>query len=281
MATDKSPTFPRFQLGKQLRDLREHVGLTTDDVASHLDCSASTISRIEGGKVGVRRGVLLQLLDLYRVIDEAHRETLLVLARQGKQRGWFARFGDLPTTYSRFVGLESAAIEMRDYEPLVVPGLLQTEDYARALVVADPSLDAEGVEMRVRVRMERQALLTRTDPLIFIAVLDESVIRRMIGGHEVMRAQLKHLVELSELRNITIQVLPFSGGAYAGMAGSFAILDFSDSASIVYTENLTGDIYQESCDIRRYGVVFENLRAAALSPLESIRLVDAAGDGAA
>lgn len=281
MGTGQSPTFPRFQLGKQLRGLRERQGLTTEDVASHVDCSPSTISRIEGGKVGVRRGALLQLLDLYRVTDEAHRETLIALAKQGKQRGWFARYGDLPATYSRFIGLESAAVEMRDYEPLVVPGLLQTEDYARALVLADPSLDAEGAATRVRVRMERQSLLTRADPLTLIAVLDESVIRRVIGGPDVMRGQLKHLVEISQLRNITIQVLPFSGGAYAGMAGSFAILDFTNAASIVYVEHLSGDIYQESDDIRRYSVVFENLRAAALSPLESIKLVDAVGNGTA
>ena len=281
MATGQSPTFPRFQLGKQLRDLRERAGLTTEDVAGHVDCSASTISRIEGGKVGVRRGALLQLLELYRVIDEAHRETLLVLAKQGKQRGWFARFGDLPATYSRFIGLESAAVEMRDYEALVVPGLLQTEEYARALVVADPAFDADGVETRVRVRMERQSLLAQPEPLAFFAILDESVIRRQIGGPEVMREQRKRLMEMSELRNVTIQILPFSGGAYAGMAGSFAILEFRDTPSVVYAENLTGDIYQESDDVRRYSVVFENLRAAALSPLESIKLIDNAENGTA
>ena len=281
MGTGQSPTFPRFQLGKQLRGLREQAGLTTEDVANHVDCSASTISRIEGGKVGVRRGALLQLLELYRVIDEAHRETLLALAKQGKQRGWFARYGDLPATYSRFIGLESAALEMRDYESLVVPGLLQTEDYARALVLADPSVDHEAVETRVRVRMERQSLLTSSEPLSFFTILDESVIRRQIGGPDVMRAQCKRLVEMSDLRNVTIQILPFSGGAYAGMAGSFAILEFRDTPSVVYVENLTGDIYQESDDVRRYHMVFENLRAAALSPLESIKYIDRVGGGAA
>jgi hypothetical protein len=221
------------------------------------------------------------LLELYRVIDEAHRETLLALAKQGKQRGWFARFGDLPATYSRFIGLESAAVEMRDYEALVVPGLLQTEAYARALVVADPEFDAEAVDTRVRVRMERQALLTQAEPLTFFAILDESVVRRQIGGSDVMREQRKHLVDMSELRNIIIQILPFSGGAYAGMAGSFAILEFRDTPSVVYAENLTGDIYQEADDVRRYSVVFENLRAAALSPLESIRFIDSMENGVA
>lgn len=281
MGTGQSPTFPRFQLGKQLRDLRERVGLTTEDVAAHVDCSSSTISRIEGGKVGVRRGALLQLLELYQVIDEAHRETLIALARQGKQRGWFARFGDLPATYSRFIGLESAAIQMRDYEALVVPGLLQTESYARALVVADPTFDTDSVEKRVQVRMERQALLTGDNPLTFVAILDESVIRRQIGGEDVMRAQRKHLVEMSRLRNVTVQILPFSGGAYPGMAGSFAILEFQNTPSVVYVEALTGDIYQEADDIRRYDVVFDNLRAAALSPLESIRLIDDPSDSSA
>ena len=282
MATGQSPTFPRFQLGKQLRDLRERASLTTDDVASHMDCSASTISRIEGGKVGVRRSALIQLMDLYRVTDVGHRETLLALAKQGKQRGWFARYSDLPAAYSRFIGLEAAAFEMRDYEPLVVPGLLQTEEYARALMQADPTgRDHPAIETAVRIRMERQDLLTQERPLRFIAVLDESVIRRMIGGPAVMHAQLKHLVDLSELRNVTIQVLPFSGGAYAGMAGSFAILDFRDAASVVYAENLTGDIYQEADDVARHSVIFENLRAAALSPLESIKMVDSAGNSVA
>jgi transcriptional regulator with XRE-family HTH domain len=277
VATGQSPTFPRFQLGKQLRGLREQAELTTEDVANHVDCSASTISRIEGGKVGVRRGALLQLLELYRVIDEEHRETLLALAKQGKQRGWFARYGDLPATYSRFIGLESAAVEMRDYEGLVVPGLLQTEEYARGLVLADPSVDHEAIDTRVRVRMERQALRTQPEPLTFIAILDESVIRREIGGADVMRSQRKRLIEMSDLRNVTIQILPFSGGAYAGMAGSFAILEFRDTPSVVYVENLTGDIYQESDDVRRYHVVFENLRAAALSPLESTRFIERVG----
>lgn len=281
MGTGHSPTFPRFQLGKQLRDLRERTGLTTEDVAIHVDCSPSTISRIEGGKVGVRRGALLQMLDLYRVIDAEHRETLLALAKQGKQRGWFARYADLPAAYSRFIGLESAAETMRDYEVLVIPGLLQTEDYARALFAADPAFRPEGAEARVRIRMERQALLTADEPLKFIAVLDEAVIRRVIGSPEIMAAQLKHLVGMAQQHNITIQVLPFSGGAFAGMAGSFAILEFPDTESIVYVENLTGDIYQEADDVRRYGTVFENLRAAALSPLESIKLIAGAGVGAA
>jgi transcriptional regulator with XRE-family HTH domain len=283
MSSAQSPTFPRLQLGKQLRVLRERAKLTTEDVGLQLDCSPSTISRIEGGKVGVRRSILEKLLEIYELEDPEHRDTLIALARQGKQRGWFARFGDLPATYSRFIGLESAAVAMRDYESLIVPGLLQTEDYYRAVMQADvPDGSDEAIASRVKIRLERQELLTRAvDPLRLIAVLDESVIRRVIGGPDIMRSQLKHLVEASRLRNITIQVLPFSGGAYAGMAGSFAILDFADALSVVYAEALAGDIYQEAEDVRRYVAVFESLRAAALSPLESIRLIELAERGVA
>jgi transcriptional regulator with XRE-family HTH domain len=282
MSGAQSPTFPRFQLGKQLRVLRERAKLTTEDVGLQLDCSPSTISRIEGGKVGVRRSILEKLLEIYELEDPEHRETLIALARQGKQRGWFARFGDLPATYSRFIGLESAAIEMRDYESLIVPGLLQTEEYHRALLqVGLPDDPDDAIESRVQIRAERQELLDKPDPLKLITVLDEGVIRRQIGGPDIMRSQLKHLVEKSRMRNITIQILPFSGGAYAGMAGSFAILEFTDAPSVVYAEALAGDIYQEADDVRRYVAVFESLRAAALSPLESIRMIEAAEQGAA
>ncbi len=286
MSSAQSPTFPRFQLGKQLRLLREQAKLTTEDVGLQLDCSPSTISRMEGGKVGIRRSTLERMLDIYDLTDHEHRETLIALAKEGKRRGWFARYGDLPVTYSRFIGLESAAEEMRNYEAMVVPGLLQTEEYTRALLEAcAPDSDGtlgETVEAHVKARRERQGLLTRADsPLRLIVVLDESVIRRQIGGRDVMRSQLKRLAEAGRMRNVTIQVLPFDGGAYAGMAGSFAILQFADAPSVAYAEGLTGDIYQEAGDVQRYHVVFESLRAAALSPLESIRLIERAEDGVA
>jgi transcriptional regulator with XRE-family HTH domain len=285
VSSAQSPTFPRFQLGKQLRLLREQAKLTTEDIGLQLDCSPSTISRMEGGKVGIRRSTLERMLDIYQLSDPDHRETLIALAREGKQRGWFARYGELPVSYSRYIGLESAAVEMRDYEALVVPGMLQTEEYSRAIFqVASPdyvgSLD-ESIEAHVKARRERQSLLYRSDPLRLYAVLDESVIRRQIGGSDVTRSQLKHLVEMSLMRNVTIQVLPFSGGAYAGMAGSFAILQFTDAPSVVYAEALAGDIYQEAGDVQRYRVVFESLRAAALSPLESAHLIEKVGEGSA
>ena len=286
MSSAQSPTFPRFQLGKQLRLLREQAKLTTEDVGLQLDCSPSTISRMEGGKVGIRRSTLEQMLDIYELDDQEHRETLIALAKEGKRRGWFARYGDLPAAYSRFIGLEAAAHEMRDYEALIVPGLLQTEEYTRALFqgrasgVEGPLEDA--IEAHVAARRERQELLSRAEnPLKLIAVLDESVIRRQIGGADVMRSQLKRLVEISDAHNVVIQILPFNGGAYAGMAGSFAILSFLDAPSVVFAEALAGDIYQEAGDVQRYQGVFEDLRAAALSPLESIRMIERAEDGVA
>jgi transcriptional regulator with XRE-family HTH domain len=286
VSSAQSPTFPRFQLGKQLRLLREQAKLTTEDVGLQLDCSPSTISRMEGGKVGIRRSTLEQMLDIYELHDQEHRETLIALAKEGKRRGWFARYGDLPAAYSRFIGLEAAAHEMRDYEALIVPGLLQTEEYTRALFQGRAS-GVEGsiedaIEAHVTARRERQELLSRGDnPLKLIAVLDESVIRRQIGGPDVMRSQLKRLVEISDSHNVVIQILPFNGGAYAGMAGSFAILSFLDAPSVVYAEALAGDIYQEAGDVQRYQGVFEDLRAAALSPLESIRMIERAEDGVA
>lgn len=270
-----SPTFPRFQLGKQLRELREHARLTTEDVGLQLDCSPSTISRMEGGKVGIRRSTLERLLEIYEVDDREHIETLIALAKQGKTRGWFARYGDLPSSYSRYIGLESSAVEMRNYEALVVPGMLQTEEYTRALLAASPGESEDAVEAHVSARRERQGLLNRTEnPLQFIAVLDESVIRRLIGGPDIMRSQLKHLADMGRARNVTIQILPFSGGAYAGMAGSFAILRFQGAPSVVYAEAMAGDIYQEAGDVQRYHDVFESLRAAALSPFESIKMIE-------
>ena len=277
MSDTQSPTFLRFQLGAQLRQLREAAGLKAEQVGEHADCSASTISRIEGGKVGIRRGVLIQLLDLYGVSDEEHRETLLTLARQGKQRGWWVRYGELPASYAQYIGFESAASEIRNYEPLIIPGQLQTEEYVRALFrAAEPYQTDETVEKRVQVRMARQGLLTGEGPVRFLTVLDEGVLRRLIGGPDVMRGQLKRLSEAAQMPNVTVQILPFSGGAYAGMAGSFAILDFPSAAAptIACAEGLTGALYAEGEDVHRYTLVFDNLRAAALSPLESARLID-------
>lgn len=263
-----SPTFVRLQIGRQLRELREAAGINTEEAGRELDCSPSTVNRIELGKVGIKLPALEKILGKYGA-DAAQIETLLSMAKLGRQRGWWARYKDLPETYARYIGLESDARVIRDYEALVVPGLLQTEGYTRALFeFSVPGVSAANVEERVRVRGERQECLTGEDPPSLWVVIDESVLLRQIGGREVMQGQLERLREASQQRNITIQVLPFDGGMYAGTAGSFALLEFSKPGApeIAYVEGLGGDLYSEGAEVGRYSLVFDNLRAAALSP---------------
>lgn len=268
-----SPTFLRFQLGRQLRRLREDAGLTAEEVGTEVDCSGSTIRRIEAGGVGIKRPALLQMLSLYKVTDD-HRDTLVALAKQGTQRGWWARHRDLPTAYGQFVGLEPAANQVRKYEALLVPGLLQTEEYARAVILGcRPQESVEGVDLRVKIRMERQVALNRDNPLHLWAIFDEAVLHRHVGGAQVMADQLDHLLAVASRRNVTIQVLPYSVGSYAGMAEPFAILAFDELSDMVYVEGLTGDLYMDDDEVARYMLVFDHLRAAALNPNESVKLI--------
>lgn len=271
------PTFLRLQLGRQLRELREHAGMTADEAGSHIDVSAGTLRRIETGRVGIKRPVLMALLDSYGVTDPGHRETLGAMALQGTQRGWWARYKDLPPAYGQYIGLEASATQSRDYEALVVPGMLQTEDYARTLITsAEPHTSRERIDMLVKVRMDRQGRLSGPDPLELWAVLDESVLYREIGSAQVMADQLAHLLEVASTSNVTIQVMPFAPAAYAGMVGSFVILSFAGLPDIAYVEGLTSDVYVEKEDVERYTVVFDHLRAAALSPPVSLQRIEAA-----
>lgn len=276
---EESPTFARYLLGQQLRALRDAADVRVERAGKAIDSSHSTISRIELGKTGIKLPSLERLLDLYKVTDEAQRETLASLAAQGKAHSWWARFGGadvgLPDTYRNYVGLESSATEMRNYEALILPGLLQTEAYARALMMAaDSDKSIDYIEQRVKIRLQRQGRLTDRDPLRLTAVLDEAAVRRAIGGKDVMIDQLDHLIEISRRRNVVIQVLPFDGGAYAGMIQSFVILNFPGLTSkVVYAEGLTSDLYVEGSEVERYSLVYENLRGAALRPVDSVRLM--------
>jgi transcriptional regulator with XRE-family HTH domain len=268
-----SPTFVRFQLGAQLRRLREEAKVTTEQAADAIEVTASTLRRIESGKVGIKGPALNALLDKYRVEDEELRETLLSMAREGKARGWWAKYSDLPQVYRQYIGLESAADEMQNFETIVVPGLLQTEDYARAITSREASQPTpEAIEQRVTVRLERQKLITE-GRLRFVAVMDEAVLHRQIGGAEVMRDQLTAMLEAAKLRNVTLQVIPFREGAYASMLSSFAILSFPGSPGVVYIEGLTGDLYAEGDDVQRCTTVFNDLRSSALSPSASLETI--------
>jgi hypothetical protein len=268
-----SPTFVRFQLGAQLRRLRDAAKVSTERAAESIEVTASTLRRIEQGRVGVKGPALTALLNEYGVEDAELRETLLTMAREGKQRGWWARFSDLPQVYRQYIGLESAADQMQNFETIVVPGLLQTEAYARAMTSEDafkPTPDA--IEQRVTVRMERQKLITESR-LKLVAVMDEAVLHRQIGGPQVMHDQLTAMLEAAKLWNVSLQVIPFREGAYASMLSSFAILNFPGSPGVVYIEGLTGDLYAEGDDVKRCTVVFNDLRSSALSPSESTAMI--------
>jgi transcriptional regulator with XRE-family HTH domain len=269
-----SPTLRRRQLGMELRRLREAAGVTIDQVADRLECSGSKISRIETGQTGVTPRDVRDMLSIYGV-DVEYAETLLRIAREARQKGWWQLYGDVLT--SAYVGLEAAADQVRSYEALVVPGLLQTEDYASTMIrTARPDISLAEVDKRVRVRMSRQSLLTQDDPLDLWVVLDEAVLHRPVGGAEVMRRQLRHLAETAELANVTLQVLPFAAGAHAGMDGTFTILLYDESAdqNFVFASNAAGGLFLEKDEeLQRYEFIFDYLRAHALRPDDSVSMI--------
>jgi transcriptional regulator with XRE-family HTH domain len=269
-----SPTLRKRQLGMELRRLRETAGITIDQVAERLECSGSKISRIETGQTGVTPRDVRDMLGVYNV-DSEYAEVLLQIAREARQKGWWQLFGDVLT--GAYVGLEAAADHIHSYEGQVVPGLLQTEEYAQAMIlVARPDISATEVEKRVRVRMSRQSLLTQDEPLDLWVVLDEAVLRRPVGGPDVMKRQLSHLATAGERPNVTLQVLPFAAGAHAGMDGAFTMLLYDESAdqNLVFASNAAGGLFLEKEDeLERYEFIFDYLRAKALRPDESLSMI--------
>jgi transcriptional regulator with XRE-family HTH domain len=270
----------RRRLAAELRRLREAAEMTIDDVAERLECSASKISRIETGQVGVTPRDARDMLELYHVSGEP-LEGLVQLARDARKKGWWHAYSEVFS--GAFVGLEAEAATLRSYQALLVPGLLQTEDYMRPVFrAARPDATESEIELRVAARLERQKLLTDVDPPQYWAVIDEAVLHRPVGGAAVMAAQLRHLVKLgTSLPNVTIQVLPFAAGAHAGMEGPFLILGFPEQADpdVVYVENTTAMGYlEEPEDILRYTLMFDHLRASALSPDATLDRLSEAAD---
>lgn len=271
----RGPTVRSRRLGIELRRLREAAGLTTEQVALSLECSHSKISRIETARVSATPRDVRDMLELYEITGQ-QRESLLQLAREARQQGWWhSTYGDLPV--GALVGLEDAAASIRQYSEQLIPGLLQTKEYARAVLHAiRMDLSVEEVERRVELRMARQGLLSRDDPPTLWAILDEGALRRQVGGPDTMRDQLEHLADTASQANITLQVLPFTAGEHVGMDGSFTIVGFPEPADpdVVYLEHTTSDAYEEdSKTVRFYADMFDHLRATALRPQDSIRFL--------
>lgn len=273
-----SPTVRRRRLGTELRRLRELAGLTCEQAGDHLGCSASKISRIETARVPARATDVQALCALYRAGDE-QGAVLVSLARESKTQGWWQRFDSaLPDWFTTFVGLEAESVSIRTYEIQLVPGLLQTEAYARALFESAELSAPEEVESAVAIRRSRQEILRGDSPPRYWAVLSEAALHRMVGGPSIMRDQLYHLVDMNELRNVTIQVIPSYAGAHPGMSTPFVILSFPDRADpeVTFVDYLTGALYLEKPEeVDQYNLAFSHLVAAAVSPVQSIDLIRA------
>ncbi|MFE2427426.1 helix-turn-helix domain-containing protein [Streptomyces sp. NPDC059373] len=276
MAANVNPTVRRRRLGAELRKLRELKGLTAEAVAAQLLVSQSKISRLENGRRSISQRDVRDLCGVYGVDDPHMVESLMNMARESRQQGWWHAFGDVP--YSVYIGLEMEAASLRTYESLIVPGLLQTRTYAEAVIFGmGPEATPAEIQKRVDVRLKRQERVTDPElPLRLWVVVDESALRREVGGSQVMYEQLEHLADMSTLPHITVQVLPHDVGAHPGMYGAFAVLEFEDSAdsSVVYLEGVTSDLYLEKhTDVQKYAMMYEHLRAQALNPEKSREFV--------
>jgi len=259
-----SSTVLRIVLGAQLRRLREQRGITLEEAGHSIRASHSKVSRMELGRVSFRIRDVADLLTLYGVTSDADREPMLSLVERANLAGWWHNYNDvLPSWFETYVGLEESASGIRNYEVQFVPGLLQSEAYARAVFrLGFPSASPAELDRRVKLRMARQRLLHRPDPPYLWAVLDEAVLRRPLGGIEAMCEQIDHILRALELPNVTVQIVPFSVGGHAAAGGPFSILRFSqrDLPDVVYAEQLTSAVYLEKRDdVDSYLEVMERL----------------------
>jgi transcriptional regulator with XRE-family HTH domain len=272
----------RRQLGMELRRLREDADKTIEEVARHIGRASSTVSRIETGSSAARPAHVRALLDLYGVPSGPERDALLALAKDGQRKGWWSEFDDvLSVDFERYLGYEGGAASLRVYENRLIHGLLQTADYARASfravrIYEDPA----DIQRRVDLRLRRQELLHQPTPLTLRAILDESALRRIIGGPQTMRAQLRHLLAVGEQPNVTIQILPFLAGPHAGLDGPFTLIEFpGHDPEVVYVEGPAGNIYLEKPrDLRRTNSIFDHLQSEALDPDESRAFIHATAE---
>lgn len=277
MADARSPTVRHKRLMAELLRLRQDAGMSRDDVGGRLDWSPQKIWRIETGRSRAHPSDVRLLLDLYGVADEGQREALVQLARDSRQRGWWHSYGDvLPSEYAAFIDLEAGAESIRWYEQVLVPGLLQTEEYARAVIHAfRPGDTEEELERRVAVRMQRQRRLAE---LRLSVVLGEGVLRQLVGDPKTTADQLRGLAA-NRRTNVMVQVLPYAAGGHPALTGSFAILTFADplDPDVVYLENMASALFlEEDEEIRAYAATFEYLQATALGPNDSRAMLMAA-----
>ncbi|MFI2235393.1 helix-turn-helix domain-containing protein [Streptomyces chrestomyceticus] len=281
-ATVQPSTVLGRQLGDELRRYREAAGLSTSGAAEALDCTKAKISRIENGRVPVRVPDLMALLRAYGIGDDEVLARLTTLARSANRRrreGWWNQYGPvLEDTYRDYIALEAVSDSIRTFQSLLIPGLLQTPAYARAVTVASKAWQTpDEIEQFVEVRAARQQRLAAEQPLTVWAVLAEGVLHQRVGGADVMRAQLEHLVAMSVLVNVTVQILPFSRGAHGGMFGPYLLLSFPQVSAldVVLMEHPTGHIWLErESEVARYRGLFDDARTSALSPAESVTKIE-------
>jgi transcriptional regulator with XRE-family HTH domain len=279
-STDPGPTILRMVLGGQLRRLREAAGVSREAAGDAIRASGAKISRLELGRVGFKERDVADLLTLYGVDQPDEREACLSLARQANARGWWHQYGDLlPSWFGTYLGLEQSARLLRGYEPQFVHGLLQTPEYARAVILLGHQQGSPAeIDRRVALRVRRQEILTSAEPLTLWTVIDEAALRRPIGGLPVLRAQLEHLIALVERPNVTVQVLPYAVGGHAAAGGPFTILRFDepDLPDVIYLEQLTSALYLDKRqDVEQYLTVMDQLSVQAAAPDQTPKLLKA------
>ncbi|HEX8346574.1 MAG TPA: helix-turn-helix transcriptional regulator, partial [Actinoplanes sp.] len=278
------PTVRRRRLAAELSGLRATAKLTREQVAEETGLSIGALFRIEKAQSRPQKRTLVLLLDLYGVTDKAERAAFVELLRQSNELGWLQPFESaLPESYQAFISFESESSRLTDFEQAFVPGLLQTSDYARAVIRGiHPNLPMEDVESRAEVRVRRQGVLTKKNPVDLWAVMDEAVLHRTIGGADVMRAQMERLTTEAHKPNITIQVVPYGAGAHPGLQGAFVVMEFpAPNPALVYVETMTGELFLEKeAEVEQYLGNFKQLIALAASPTESLRMIQQAVESA-
>jgi transcriptional regulator with XRE-family HTH domain len=267
-----SPAVQRRRLRAELRRARLEAGITQEQVAAAMDWSLSKLIRIENGSVGISTNDLRAILLHYKITDNDRTSELLALARAARERSWWGGYSDsAPKPLLQLIEYEAAAFIARNFQPLVVPGLLQTEEYARASIQGlAPQMKPSLLETLVKIRMKRQELLQRSDAPLLFFIMDEAVVRRIVGGKDVMRRQLQRIIDVSDMPNVTIEVVPFSAGILPGLQSQFLIYEFPDAADddVLYLENGRGTLLSrdDAEEVLSFREEFERLREASLEP---------------